>query len=206
MYQGKFQYQRKPVRRRRHVRRPSVLLLALVILMGALTGSTIAYLFDNSDAIVNTFKPSSVTTEITEEFDGNTKHDVVIKNTGDVTAYIRATYVVTWQNQDGEVHPSQPAAGTDYIITMGDGWFQGSDGYWYHTAEVSAQESTSVFIDTCAPVEGMAPENYYLSVEILASAIQSVPTNAVNEAWHAVMVQEVDGKPIEHGNLVKIGG
>lgn len=52
-----------------------------------------------------------------------------------------------------------------------------------YTAPVAPLASTGVLIDLCTPVTGRAPEGYTLSVNVLASAIQSVPAEAVGQAW-----------------------
>lgn len=187
MYKGAYATKKTPVRRRR-VKKPSALLLALVALLGAVVGSTVAYLWTNSDAITNTFSPSHVTCKIEETFENDVKSNVSVKNTSDIEAYIRATYVVTWKDAGGNIAPQQPGEG-DYTIALNaTDWFKGSDGYYYHKAPVAAGANTKVLINTCSPVAGKAPEGYTLNVEILASAIQSVPSKVVEEAWKVVHV------------------
>lgn len=183
MYQGS--YQNNPQRRRRRrSRKPTLLMLALAILLVAVVGTTIAYLFTNTGSITNTFTPASVTTKITEDFKNNVKDNVQVQNTGDVEAYIRAAVVVTWQDDSGNVYPTAPVEGTDYTVTYpGNGWVKHTDGYYYYTSPVAAGASTGILLTDCKPVEGMTPEDYHLVVEILASAIQSKPANAVTEAW-----------------------
>lgn len=187
MYKGAYATKKTPVRRRR-VKKPSALLLALVALLGAVVGSTVAYLWTNSDAITNTFSPSHVTCKIEETFENDVKSNVSVKNTSDIEAYIRATYVVTWKDARGNIAPQQPGE-RDYTITLNtNDWFKGNDGYYYHNAPVAAGANTEVLIVSCSPVEGKAPEGYTLNVEILASAIQSVPSKVVEEAWKVVHV------------------
>lgn len=168
---------------KKHSKKTILLLVSLVIVLVAVVGTTIAYLVTNTDPITNTFKPSEVTTEIDESFNGDVKNDVKVKNTGDVEAYIRAAVVVTWQNDDGQVYPTAPAEGTDYIVTWTmDGWAK-SGNYYYYKTPVAAGESTDVLLTGCKPVEGKAPTDYHLVVEILAQAIQANPKSAVTEAW-----------------------
>lgn len=161
-----------------------LLLVSLVIVLVAVVGTTIAYLVTNTAPIINTFKPSEVTTEIDEGFDGSVKKDVKVKNTGDVEAYIRAAVVVTWQNDAGEVYPTAPVEGTDYTVSYpGNVWVKHTDGYYYYTSTVAPNESTGILLTDCKPVEGKAPDGYHLVVEILAQAIQANPEDAVKEAW-----------------------
>lgn len=186
MYQGAYQSKKPPVRRRRRrSHKPTLLMMALAIVLGAFAGTTVAYLFTNTDALTNTFKPANVTTEITEDFKNNVKNNVQVKNTGDIDAYIRAAVVVTWQDDQGNVHPTAPVAETDYTVTFpaDTGWVKHTDGFYYYTTAVKTNATTGILLTNCKPVEGKAPEGYYLSVEILASAIQSEPASAVVEAW-----------------------
>ena len=185
MYQGKHYQKDEHVEKRSHAKKPLAALVALVLILGAVVGGTLAYLAAHTDAIVNTFTAAKVTTEIEETFAGSVKSNVSMKNTGDVEAYIRAAYVVTWKDATGkEVYPTQPVEGTDYSIALNlsEGWVQ-YGGYYYYTKPVAPDASTGVLITSCAPVEGRAPEGYFLSVDVLASAIQSVPAEAVGQAW-----------------------
>lgn len=182
MYQGNYTNKRKP-RRRYRSKKPSALLIALVAILGALVGTTIAYLFTNTGSITNTFTPAHVTTDIPEDLSGNVKSNVKVKNTGDIEAYLRAAVVVTWQDEGGNVYPTAPVEKTDYEITwVMDGWVKSGD-YYYYTAPVAAGQETKILFTSCSPVEGRAPEGYHLVVEVLASAIQSKPADAVTAAW-----------------------
>ena len=184
MYQGKHYQKNEHVEKRSRAKKPLAALVALVLIIGAVVGGTLAYLAARTDAIVNTFNPAKVDITVEENFDGSTKKDVKIKNTGDTEVYIRATYVVTWKDAAENVYPEQPQPGDDYTISLNleQGWFY-YNGYYYYTAPVAPRASTGVLIDLCTPVAGRAPEGYTLSVNVLASAIQSVPAEAVGQAW-----------------------
>lgn len=183
MQQGAYQRKRHPARRRRS-RKPTLLMMALAIALGAVVGSTVAYLFTNTDAMTNTFSPAHVTCEVAEDFNGSVKSNVKIRNTGDIDAFIRATVVVTWQDSAGNVHPTAPVAGTDYTVSFpqNTGWVKNGN-YYYYTSAVAPNKLTGVLFTDCKPVEGKAPAGYHLSVEILASAIQSVPENVAEDVW-----------------------
>lgn len=184
MYQGKHYQKNEHVEKRSRAKKPLAALVALVLIIGAVVGGTLAYLAARTDAIVNTFNPAKVDIRIDENFDGSTKKDVKIKNNGDTEVYIRATYVVTWKDAAENVYPEQPQPGVDYTISLNpkQDWFC-YKGYYYYTAPVAPLASTGVLIDLCTPVAGRAPEGYTLSVNVLASAIQSVPAEAVGQAW-----------------------
>lgn len=184
MYQGKHYQKNEHVEKRSRAKKPLAALVALVLIIGAVVGGTLAYLAARTDAIVNTFNPAKVDITVEEDFKGSTKKDVKITNTGDTEVYIRATYVVTWKDAAENVYPEQPQPGVDYNISLNleQGWFY-YNGYYYYTAPVAPLASTGVLIDLCTPVTGRAPEGYTLSVNVLASAIQSVPAEAVGQAW-----------------------
>lgn len=169
--------------RRSPMGRAAATVLALVLILGAAVGGTLAYLVTQTDPVTNTFEPSHVSCKIEEEFDGTTKSNVIVQNTGDIDAYIRAKVVITWKDANGNVYAAAPERGTDYTITYGDGWTKGSDGIYYCNSKVAANNgSTPVLIKECRQT-GTAPEGYALSVEILAEAIQAEPAAAVKEAW-----------------------
>lgn len=149
-------------------------LVSLILILTIGVGGTLAYLITSTDPVENTFTPSQVNISVDEKFNGETKSDVKIFNESDsVKAYIRAAIVVNWVNANGEVWAATPVLGTDYKMTIGDGWTLAKDGYYYHKSAVNPGEATSVLINSAAPVAGKAPDGYYLSIEILAQAIQA---------------------------------
>lgn len=184
------------------------LLVCLVMLITVAVGGTLAYLIASTQPVKNEFAPSKVSCAVVEDpFDGTKKTNVQIRNTGDTKAYIRAAVVVTWKNDKGEIHASTPMEGTDYeiVFNLSDGgWIKGSDGFFYYANEVApcthaeGQEhtgcTTGVLISSCSPVDGHAPNEHYLSVEIIASAIQSSPDMVVEEQWSTGVSDANNGK------------
>lgn len=168
-----------------------VALVAILVLLCCAVAGTVAYLVTSTGPVTNTFTPASVTTEVVEEFNGQTKSNVKIQNTGDIDAYIRVAVIVNWADENGNVYGgATPVADTDYKIDYNKSdWFQGSDGYYYcKTAVKSVKQDASdcytpVLINSCYPVARQAPEGYALQVTILADGIQSVPADAVRQAW-----------------------
>ena len=184
MYQGK--HLKKNMRKRRRNRQKATMLLtSLVLVLTLLVGGTVAFLIATDGSAKNVFRDSTVSCQIHENsFDGTTKSGVTIENTGDTEAYIRAAIVVTWKDaENGNVYGKKPIAGTDYVISYGTDWFLGGDGFYYYKNPVAAGDSTTNLINTCSPVDASTPAGYGLNVEILGSAIQSVPVNAIVEQW-----------------------
>lgn len=160
----------------------AILFIAVVMLIGAVVGSTVAFLVTKTAPVENKFTYASVSCTVSESFNGTTKEKVQIQNTGTTDAYIRATYVVTWRDMSGNVVPSVPK-GYSYSLTENpDGKWKKIGDYFYYPTPVEQKSSTLGSLLTCTVTHPDNPE-YVLNVEILASAIQSTPENAVTEAW-----------------------
>ena len=182
-------------------RKAPVALVAILVLLCCAVAGTVAFLVTKTDSVVNTFTPSKVTTYVEEEFNGQTKSNVKIQNTGDIDAYIRVAVIVNWADAQGNVYGEKPVERTDYTISYnktvqadGGQWIEGSDGYWYYTKPVAPStednpQYTGVLIKSCEPA-GQAPAGYALQVTILADGIQSKPDKVVNEVWKVVEVND----------------
>lgn len=182
-------------------RKAPVALVAILVLLCCAVAGTVAFLVTKTDSVVNTFTPSKVTTYVEEEFNGQTKSNVKIQNTGDIDAYIRVAVIVNWADASGNVYGEKPVEGTDYTISYnktvqadGGQWIEGSDGYWYYTKPVAPStednpQYTGVLIKSCEPA-GQAPAGYDLQVTILADGIQSKPDKVVKEVWKVVEVND----------------
>lgn len=148
------------------------LLVCIVLIATVTVGGSLAYLFTNVGPLTNTFTPSKVACEVTEDdFDGKTKSNVKIKNTGNTDAYIRAEVIVTWRDADGNILPQVPEKDIDYEITyvLNNGWSE-KDGYYYYNKSIAPGDSTGVLIDNCVQ---KTDNGHNLCVEIVAEAIQS---------------------------------
>ncbi len=187
MYQGTYaRNPRKPRKRAVRMNKTAILLLAVILLAGAVIGTTVAYLTTNTDSITNTFAYAQVSCAVEESFNGTAKSNVQIKNTSNIPAYIRATYVVNWLDKNGHIVPDS-AVPTTYKVEWSGAtstkWKE-SGGYYYYTEPVEPGKSTEGSL-VGYTVTYPDPNNheYTLQVEIIASAIQSQPVNAVKEAW-----------------------
>lgn len=182
MYKGT--HVKKGGRARVYMSRTTALLIAIVMIVGAAIGSTVAYLIARSDSMVNSFTYATVSCAVTENVvNGNSKSGVQVQNTGTTDAYIRADVVVNWIDADGKILPTPPE-GCSYTIRLNpDGkWTLGEDGFYYYWTPVAPGERTEGSLVNCT-VSVPAGSDYKLSVEILATAVQSDPAKAVTEAW-----------------------
>lgn len=182
-----------------HITKKTIAIISLALLILITVGTTLAFVFTNTDPVENTFKPSKVSCAVVEGTNapvehsdvdtGTVKNDVKIKNTGDTDAYIRVAVVVNWMSADGKVWAQKPKIGTDYQIAFNQKddngvelWEIGNDDYWYCKKEVAPTETTDILITEARQLKS-GPDGYYLSIEIVASAIQSAPDTTVEEEW-----------------------
>lgn len=172
-------------------------LVALALVLCIAGGATLAFLMVTTPSLTNVFQYGHVTCKVDETFQDNVKTNVSIRNTGDTQSYIRVKLVFTWKDSDGNVS-AQPVKTGDYDLELNmDGWFE-KDGYYYAKAPVAPDNKTPVLIGKCTEVAAHAPDGYTLSLEILADAIQSTPTKAVEQAWGVTvdtdgLLKEVQG-------------
>ena len=167
---------------RRHGGRPLALLLALILVVGAAAGGTLAWLTQTTQTENNNFSYGTVSCAINESFNGTTKSNVTVTNTGNTPAYIRAECIVNWVDAQGNIAANVPAEYTYSLSIPGAGWTAGSDGYYYYNGVVNPNGTTEGSLLTCTsshPADG----EYKLSVKVIASAVQATPSTAVNEAW-----------------------
>ena len=187
---------------KKYINKKSIIIASVMLLLLATVGTTLAYIFTETKPVENTFNPSKVSCAVVENNGtpvtgsvtntGNIKENVQIKNTGDTDAYIRVAVVVNWMDEAGtKVWATKPVEGADgdYTITynLEDGWFDGGDGFYYYSKAVSPEELTTILINEAKQLKS-APQTpdgiqYYLSIEIVASAIQSTPETVVAEQW-----------------------
>lgn len=178
MYKGKYSRERR--------RRPALwAALALALVLTLTAGGTVAYLFTNTDAVTNTFTPAEPGIEIVEKFDGTYKEEITVKNTGDITVYVRVMLVASYQNEAGEVCGTHTAA--EPTFTLGTDWVKIGDYYYYKKA-VPAEQSTGNLLGTSITLD----ENQdccKMHVDVLAQAIQAEPTDAVINSWKVTLDQ-----------------
>ena len=187
MYNGRFQAKQpqqpqRPVRRRkRRSKKTGTLLFSLVLLLTMMIGGTLAYLTMKTDPIQNVFTPSHVSCTVKENFDGTTKRNVNVTNTSDIPAYIRVKLVSYRVNDQG-----QHIGGTADLpaFTLGTGWVKNGE-YYYYTQPVAAGASPTANLTDSMTLTGpyTDADGGKQVIEVMAEAIQSVPTSAVVSAW-----------------------
>ena len=191
-------YSRKP---KRSIK-PFLIAFCVCILACAAVSGSLAWLISTPEQVVNSFTPGVVTIQVDEKFDGSTKSDVRIKNTGNVPAYIRVALVPAWVDDEGNI-AAKPAYLDDCNITLGDDfnqfWFKGTDGFYYCKTFIKPDESTPILIKSCTVKDG--EHEYDFELQVIASAVQSLPTSTVGEVWPVVVGPDGTlAKKIQGGN------
>lgn len=185
MYRGKFESGKAPAkhmadRSPKRKRKPILVLFAVLTLVLCI-GGTLALLLDRDVPITNTFTEAQVSCHVTEDFDGTTKTSVNVVNDSNITAYLRVK-LVTYRVNDAGQHIGGTA--TIPAFTPGNGWFE-QDGYYYYSQLVAAGASPANNLinsielnDSYSDADGGKQV-----IEVMAEAIQSVPTSVVAEKW-----------------------
>ena len=173
-------------------------IISVVLILTLAVGGTIAFLSTKTDPVVNTFNPSQVTCSVVEDFDGKTKTNVNVENTGDIPAFIRVKLVAYRTNDQG-----QHIGGVSEVpaVTRGKDWAKCGD-YYYYTCPVAPGATPA---DSLAEVIKLT-ENYtdvdggHQSIDVIAEAIQAGPEAAVKAAWGDNFSMSGDNLVVPAGN------
>ena len=187
LYEGK--HIRKESRKKRHFQtKITVLCASLALAVCCMIGGTLAWLTADTEPVKNIFDPAQVSCEVLEEFNSSTgaKENVRIKNTSDIPAYIRVRLVGYNKDAEGNIIGGAVEWLKDIPIEPSENWFQVGN-YYYYKLPVEPDKNTDNLIANCMLKNGQV-------LEILAEAIQSQPSDAVESAWADVDV-------VENGNL-----
>lgn len=154
---------------------PVALLLTLILTCGAV----FAYMFTRAPTQGVQFIPAKVSCEVystgTDEITG-----VTVKNTGNISAYLRVRLVTYWVDEHGNVAPKTSPT---LEISCNDAWIEGSENTFYYKTPVDPGVVTPEFVLT-PPIElQVSVEGYKQAVDIFGEAIQANPTTAVTESW-----------------------
>lgn len=177
-----------------------VLAIAAVLLLSATVTGTLMYLVSKTTAVTNTFEPATVTCEVQEDFNGTVKKDVTVKNTSNIDAYLRVKLVTYRVNEKGE-----RIGGTATIpgFTLGNGWFA-KDGFYYYNKPVAPGATPATDLignDGITLVKYTDADGGRQVIEVIAEAIQSVPTSVVADNWNVtVHANGVISAPSGSGN------
>lgn len=161
----------------------SIALLALLVLSISV-GFVWAVAYLTSESVSNNFTPAVTSIEVKESFDGTTKTNVYLQNTGSTTdpkgpaVYVRVELLAYWYDAEND-HVLAKSAWTP-SFTLGSDWVQ-IGKYYYYKKPVEAGQSTSVMIPSVTLSKDASGNRQVL--EVVADAIQSNPQSAVTSTW-----------------------
>lgn len=172
---------------------------------------------------ISSIKANNVTVSITDDVNGLTKENIVIKNVGKSPIFIRMKIVGNWLNEDGEVlsswNESNPFGlfdgknpvtdATAFPRTLPSNWSLGSDGFYYYkkfleTNDVVTQNLFNSFTVNSKPVDatgtwaqgGTKMEIKTLEMALMVQAIiAETNLNSFQAAWGTEMVSWI-GTPV----------
>lgn len=165
----------------------AVLFVACVVIITFTAGSTLAWLAVKTEPVVNDFPPARVCEKIIEQFDGDTKKNVRIQNTGNIDCFVRVAFIVNWVDKDGKIL-NIPVSDNDFISGMDESqkilfdkyWKKYNDGFYYYRYSVKPSEQTNNILFN---VYVNAENGYRLDFAVVSQCIQSEPYDAIQEAW-----------------------
>ncbi|MBQ8611069.1 MAG: hypothetical protein IJ412_05085 [Oscillospiraceae bacterium] len=164
------------------LRRP--LLCFLLLTVAALCGSVLAYMYRVTELTQNAFTPAYVDCIAAETFDGTTKSQITVQNTGNIPAYLRVRLVSYWvYAESGEI---APIASQAPAFTLGPGWVAGSGSTYYYAVPVAAEAITGNLLGgppLTLEIKTIDSTTYHQVIDVFAEAIQSVPADAVIDSW-----------------------
>lgn len=186
-YEGKHRKTAAPARGRSlRTGRLTTMVIATVLLLALAIGGTLAWLSTKDGPITNTFTPSKVTCVVTERFNGVTKSNVNVTNTGDTDAYIRVK-LVTYRTNDQGKHIGGTASLPTF--TPGANWVS-YDGYYYYTLPVAPGErpetnltDSMMLIDSYTDADGGKQVIEVMAEAIQANGVADDGKKAVVKAW-----------------------
>ncbi|MBE5857388.1 MAG: hypothetical protein E7296_07445 [Lachnospiraceae bacterium] len=172
----------------KNIKKTALIVAAFIAVLGISVGGTYAWLSSRTTALENTFEVGSVET-IVEEPDMELRGSVVykkpsIKNVGKNDCYIRARVEIS------------PADAGITLGSIGTGWKQDGDYYYYETPVAPDASTTNLFEQVILPndwiVNGVATDSFKdFDVIVYQEAVQAslsletgVETN-YNNIWTA---------------------
>lgn len=162
-----------------------VLLISMiaVLLIGTGIATTLAYLSDSKEPLVNTVKLGNVTTKIEETFEKTSettfRKEPVVKNIGENDCYVRVRVTVSPEEQ-------LEIGGWDQ-----DNWIEKGDYYYYNKSLKAHGETTPLFktvsvkdeyIDT---IEEFEVTVYQEAVQATMNADDGTGTSDMDAIWAA---------------------
>lgn len=152
-----------------------LVLASVALLLTIAVSSTLAFLTDRTESVTNIFTPTNVDVTVTDTVDGGVKRNVVITNTGNIDAYIRAKVVANWR-LNGEI-----VGGWTDDITYNTSKWTADNGFYYYADPVAPGAYTPVALfNSYEPTQNPPVAGAQLVMDIIVQAVQADGTGATN--------------------------
>lgn len=162
-----------------------VAILSIIIVLSCVSG-TIAFLVDKTESVVNEFIPTVVDVEVEEEFDGENKENIKVKNIGTASAYVRIRLVSVWYNSNNQT-VAKDSWFSDTGLELGDNWFKSGDYYYYKNPVLATELTETALFKGPIKLTTDASDNTHQVLIVLAEAIQAdydgTGTHPATDAW-----------------------
>ena len=169
-YKGKF------AKKRKQGQKLLLPALAVILFVGLITAG-MAYYLQETGGKTASYQMASVSCEIHEEFNGQTKTYIKVQNTSNVPVYIRVRLVSYWQTPSGKIAGRSSPTLT---FTLGDKWEPKGENTWIYSKPVDPGKMTGDLLGTGLTLT-KDDEGYIPVVKVLAEAIQE---DAAQTAWN----------------------
>ena len=137
--------------------------------------------------------PEEVLVEVDDDVTGNVKSGISIQNTGLATAYIRASIMAYWVNENGVIIAPCKASDGEYNWGEHDQhWITGTDGFYYHKNPVAQGEFTGELFESYTLKAEPPLIGAKLVFNILA---QAVIASGIGNAWPTEIVSTLNVQP-----------
>jgi len=161
------------------------ILQALLLALTLACGTVAALMFRQTNEITNQFDAAFVDCRVWETLstDQASKTGITVENTGNISAYIRIRLVTYWAKKDESNNLCIVGRSPAPVLSVQetDYWFQGDTNTFYCKTAIEPNKQTPDLLKE--PIILAEENGYFQVVEVFADAIQSLPAEAVKEAW-----------------------
>ncbi len=155
--------------------------VAFLALIGGI-GSTVALMKDATGVLTNSFSAAQVETEIEEILDGEMGKEPYVRNISeDAKCLVRMSVVIT--PDDAKIELSDLAE---------NGWYDGTDGFYYYDGYVNERERTSSPLFTGVVWKGADDYSDFEEFEIILYQ-EAVQVRAQDESGNTISAIDGDG-------------
>lgn len=123
-----------------------------------------------------TLNPDDVNVNISDDISGG-KNNLVITNTGNKAAYLRAVIVANWQDASGNIVAAWDYDPAEFEGLPGAGWTLASDGYYYTSAQIAPGADALALFTTYTPPTTPPVSGAHLVMDIAVQAVNAKPTS-----------------------------